>query len=414
MATYYYKDDVKKMLSKIDRDSIATDIKSKAKSWYSDLTDPRQDAERLLKEIFPDYNQVDRKQKKIPDVYEQYKTYESAIFKATYESLDGMFDIQGEDVRSNSMASIWKASLIYDFDKIKLKNTLDACLTDWITKGEACALVRWDEDIERVPEVVEMFKIDEATGQQVSDGFEQQMVNKITYQGADIKRVDPHQVFYDKSQKYNWDMCGKIIRMFLPIQYILANEQYKLNAREKKELRDLIAENKTGDTRSNINSDKNNIDTTIVGNTLEVLEYRGDYIIPDSGDIVRNALIVIVAGKYVAILDEDKTPKCTLIMATYLERPDTLRGQSPLKPTYILSDIENKCMDLQMTSWELNTVPTFLAPKGSFPINTKVRAGEPVFYDTDIIGGNPPVKLDFSSGMRGFDFQEFFKRKMIS
>ena len=241
MATYYYKDDVKKMLSKIDRDSIATDIKSKAKSWYSDLTDPRQDAERLLKEIFPDYNQVDRKQKKIPDVYEQYKTYESAIFKATYESLDGMFDIQGEDVRSNSMASIWKASLIYDFDKIKLKNTLDACLTDWITKGEACALVHWDEDIERVPEVVEMFKIDEATGQQVSDGFEQQMVNKITYQGADIKRVDPHQVFYDKSQKYNWDMCGKIIRMFLPIQYILANEQYKLNAREKKELRDLIS-----------------------------------------------------------------------------------------------------------------------------------------------------------------------------
>jgi hypothetical protein len=408
MGIYYYKGDDRKLLRKAKREEVCTDIVGKFQLWYADLESSRSDTVQILKELFPHYNQKKKEVKKIPDVYEQYKTYTSAMQKSTYQNYDGMVDIEGEDLRSNNLAGAYKASLVYDFYKMNLKGTLDAVLDDWTIKGEGAVFVHWDKKVIRKPTVTQAIEVNEKTGEAdvvIKKGFE----DVVEHEGVHIKRIDPHNLYYDKSQRHNWGMCGKIYRDFIPVQYVLTNQEYSLTNEERKEIQDMV--NKQEQDTDQEHS-KNMRDKKVLGNCIEVLEYRGDYIMPSTNEIIHDVEIVIIAGKYLARLEESKYVKCPIVYGTYLERPDTLRGQSPLKPAYILADVENKCMDLSLKAWELNTTPTFLTPKGALSAYTKLEAGRPIEYDTTVLGGQPPQKLDFSSGMSNFEYQKFFKGKM--
>lgn len=408
MVTYYIKDNKKKLLTKDRRSDIATDIQEKFKLWYEDLSVSRAETLKLLKDIFPGYSSDDQKLKKVPSTYEQFKTYESAIYRATYQNYDGLVDIEGQDLRSNNLAGIYKASLVYDYNNINLKDTLDKILFDWLTKGEGAAYVSWREDIVQVPqrEIVEIF--DETTGQTFQE-IQTVMEDVTTFRGVDIKRIDPHNLYYDKSQRDNWDACGKVYRDFVPIQTILANTSYNLTSQEQKELREMIDPNEDiGDLRNKV------IDSNIkvIGSKIEVLEYYGDYVVPETYDVVRNAEIVVIGGKYIARMEKSLRPKCPIVYNTYLSRPDSNRGQSPMKIPAILNDVENMCVDLMMKAWHLNVDPVFLAPKGSFPTYTRLVPGRPIEYEANLLGAKSPEKVDFSSGLRGFDFDKFFKLKM--
>ena len=71
MRFYYYKDDVKKEIRKIDRDNICSDINNKAKQWSKDVEEVREDYDRVVREIYPSANEYKDQVKMIPDVYEQ-------------------------------------------------------------------------------------------------------------------------------------------------------------------------------------------------------------------------------------------------------------------------------------------------------------------------------------------------------
>ena len=400
MGLYYYQNDTKKQLRKAKRDDICSDILNKLKDWNdADLAQSRDDYVNIAKEIFPSYKRNKQDVKKIPDVYEQYKTYTSAIYKGVFQNYDSMIDIEGLDKRSNDIASIYKASLVYDFNNMQLKKTLLKVLDDWTLKGEGAVFIHWDKEIESIPQMV----IDPETGEP-----KRIMAPNVIRDGLNIKRIDPHNLFYDKSQKDNWQVCGKIYRDFAPIQYVLSNKLYNLTQDERKQLMEMVSSKS-----DNVGDSKSSMDKRTFGNTVEILEYRGDYIIPNTTDIVRNVEIVIVAGKFLAMIKESEYPKCPIVYDCYLSRPDTLRGQGPLKPAYILSEVENMCMDLQMEAWKLSVNPVFIAPKGAFEANAKLVAGKPLYYDPHILGaGTLPMKLDTSAGIRGFEFQQFFKDKI--
>ena len=83
-----------------------------------------------------------------------------------------------------------------------------------------------------------------------------------------------------------------------------------------------------------------------------------------------------------------------------------------MKISAILNDVENMCVDLMMKAWQLNVDPVFLAPKGAFPSYTRLVPGKPIEYEQTILGATAPQKIDFTSGLRGFDFDKFFKDKM--
>ena len=409
MVTYYYKDNQKKLLSRSKRDAIANDIKSKLKLWYQDLTSAREDAVKLLKDLFPGYDNDVYKVKKVPSTYEQLKTYESAIYRATYQNYDGIVDIEGQNLRSNNIASIYKASLVYDYNKINLKATLDKILFDWCVKGEGAAFICWEETYVQVPEVVTIETIDELGNTLTEDVTVTRDV--LENAGVKVKHIDPHNLYYDKTQKSNWQSCGKIYRDFIPIQNILANEDYNLTAQEKAELKDLIQSNRDSQI-SNLHTEKVSEDTTVLNTSVEVLEYYGDYCMPDTYEVVRNAEIVVIAGKYIAKIEQSKRPRCPIVYGSYLDRPDTTRGQSPMKVVGILNEVENMCIDLTLRAWQLNVDPVFLTPKGAFSTYTRLVPGKPIEYDPNILGGSAPQKIDFTSGLRGFDFETFFKNKI--
>ena len=149
MRFYYYKNDNKKEIRKIDRDSICKDIDAKARLWAEDVNEVREDYNRVVKEIYPSANEHSDQVKMIPDVYEQRQSLKANIFKSTYQNYDGMFDIEGLDVASHELSAILKASLVFDCYKIDLQNTLDKILDDYLDKGEASWFTHWTTKVER-------------------------------------------------------------------------------------------------------------------------------------------------------------------------------------------------------------------------------------------------------------------------
>lgn len=411
MRFYYFKDDNKKEIRKIDRDNICSDINEKAKIWSKDVEEVKEDYERVVNEIYPSTNKYKDQVKMIPDVYEQRQSLKANMYKATYQNYDGMFDIEGLDPGSHEMSAMLKSALVYDCYKIDLQSTLDKILDDYIDKGECAWFSHWTTKVERKRVQEEVPTVDEF-GNLIDIQIVNRPQDEVTYEGADIERIDPLNLYFDKSQRRHWDSCGKIYREFVPLNYILSNQDYKLTRDEIASLKDMV-DKKKDDTVYDYNDEYHNIDTKVIGSTVEVMEYYGDYILPN-GDTVRNVIIVVIAGKYLAKLDESLYPVCPIGYTSYNTRPDSLRGQTPLKPALLLNELENKCMDLTMESWLLTTNPPMLSPKGFIKSGVDYKAGGIIEYDVDTLddSGRMPQPLNFSSGMRGFEFQDFFKRKM--
>lgn len=415
MRFYYYKDDNKKEIRKIDRDNICEDINNKAKQWSHDVEEVREDYERVINEIYPSTNEYKDAVKMIPDVYEQRQSLRANIFKATYQNYDGMFDIEGLDPESHEMSAMLKSSLVYDCYKINLQSTLDKILDDYMDKGECAWFSHWTTKVERkrIQEEVPIIGLNK-DGEE--DLIDIEVVNRpkdeIVYEGADIERIDPLNLFFDKSQKSHWESCGKIYREFVPLSYILSNKDYKLTREEIADLKEEVT-NKQKETVFDYADAYHNVDTKFIGSSVEVMEYYGDYILPN-GDTARNVIIVVIAGKYLAKLEESLYPVCPIGYTCYNERPDSLRGQTPLKPALLLNELENKCMDLTMESWLLTTNPPMLAQKGFINQGITYEPGGVIEYDTDTLDepGRMPQPLNFSAGLRGFEFQDFFKKKM--
>jgi hypothetical protein len=415
MRFYYYKDNNKKEIRKIDRDNICCDINNKAKIWSKDVEEVREDYDRVVNEIYPSTHEYKDQVKMIPDVYEQRQSLKANMYKATYQNYDGMFDIEGLDPESHEMSAMLKSALVYDCYKIDLQSTLDKILDDYIDKGEAAWFAHWTTKVERkrIQEKVPIIGINELGEEDLLDV---EVINRpkdeIVYEGADIERIDPLNLYFDKSQRSHWESCGKIYREFVPLNYILSNQDYKLTREEISELKNLVSQRKN-ETVYNYSDEYYDIDTKVLGSTVEVMEYYGDYILPN-GDVARNVIIVVIAGKYLAKLDESLYPACPIGYATYNERPDSLRGQTPLKPALLLNELENKCMDLTMEAWLLSTNPPVLAQKGFINSGITYEPGGVIEYNVDTLDdpGRMPQPLNFSAGLRGFDFQDFFKRKM--
>lgn len=412
MTTFYYRNNKKVTLNPEKRQRICTEINNEFKQFYRDLSEPKEEATSILSELFPGYSSDQEKINKIPSLYEQYKTYTSAIQRACYPSLEAILDIKGLDLKSNNLAATYKASLIYDWYNINMLTTLDKCQDDWAIKGEAAAYICWKEDIVQVEDEIPVPTVDLETGLPRLDIVKQKR-DILTFRAVDAKRIDPHNLYFDKSQVDNWQHCRKIYRDFISVENIFANTSYNLTVSEKNELKELVYNPRNNRTLNNGYESKISEDTKVYGSTVEVLEFEGDFIDPVTYEIIPNVEATVVAGKYLAKFEKSKKPLSSIVWAAYLKRPDTGRGQSPLRIPEILNTVQNMCADLTMASWKLNTYPTYMAPKGMLPSYIDLQPGQVVEYDaSDLSTQAVPQKMDFSSGLRGFDFSDFFQRRM--
>lgn len=377
------------------------------KSYYKNLVPSFRETADVLKELYPDTSD-NNKISKIPDLYEQYKTYSSALQQACYPDYRAIVDIEGLDLRSNSLSSAYKSSLIYDWYNIDLMKQLDKAAQNWCIKGEAAFYVCWKQDIYQTTTEVNNEFLNEFTGETVSEKIKVRE-NIPTFEGVDVKSIDPHNLFYDRSQEDQWDECRKIYRDYISLDDILANTSYNLTPDEKKEIKELFKtsqENKTNKLPCDENS-------KIYGNTIEVLEFEGNFVIPDTNERLRRIEATVIAGKYLAKFIESDKPKSPYVYAKYMERPDTGRGQSPLKIPSILNAVQNMTMDLVMRCYSLMANPPFLAVKGTFPQSINVTPGKPIYYGGDEFVTTPvaPQRLDFSAGLSGYNMIDFLKNR---
>lgn len=413
MTTYYYKANKKVSLTPEKRERICKEIKSNFCQYFADLEDPKQETVDILAKLFPGYDDTDNKLDKIPSLYEQYKTYTSAIQRACYPSYDAILDVKGLNLESNNVAATYKASLIYDWYNIDLESTLDKCQDDWAIKGEAAAYICWREDVVQIDDEIPVVNIDPQTLLPVQEIIKQKR-DITTFRAVDVKRIDPHNLYFDKSQIDNWQHCKKIYRDFIAVENVLANTSYNLTAAEKREIKALVYDSQK-QTKNNMFDTKITKDTTTYGTTVEVLEFEGDYVDPETYEVYTNIEATVIAGKYLAKFQESRKPMSSIIWAAYMKRPDTGRGQSPLRIPEILNAVQNMCADLTMRAWKLNTYPTYLAPKGMLPNHVNLEPGQVVEYDaSDLSQQGGPQRMDFSQGLRGFDFSDFFQRRMES
>lgn len=337
-------------------------------------------------------------------MYEQYKTYSSAIQQTCYPDYRAMVDIEGLDLRSNALASAYKSSLIYDWDNIDLMSTIDKTAQDWCIKGESALYVYWKEEYYQQTETVNNEYIDPETLEVVTEKIRVRE-NVPVFKGVDVKRIDPHNLFFDNTQVDDWDNCRKIYRDFVPLETILANTSYKLTPEEKTKLKELVKS-----TDKDLIQEDVNCDTKVVGNTIEVLEFEGTFTLPDSTETLRRIEATVIAGQFLAKFQESDRPKSPYIWNAYLKRPDTGRGQSPLKIPAILNSVQNMCMDLVMKCYLLMVNPPFLAPTGAFPQGINIKEGMPIYYNlTDL--EQSPQRLDFSQGLSGYNMIDFLKNR---
>lgn len=407
MTTYFYKENKKVTLTPEKREAICADIKGMLKCWYKDLEPSRRETADILKKIFPDTS--DSKIDKVPDLYEQHQTYMAAIQRACYPDYGAIVDVEGLDLSSNALASTYKASLIYDWYNIDLLKEIDKANFDWSVKGEASFYVQWKQEVYQKTTDVTNEYIDEATGEIVRETIKVREDVPV-YECVDVKEIDPHSLYFDKSQVDDWNNCRKIYRDFVPLEQVLANQNYNLTNDEKRTLKELVKANNKEENNNPLTL-KMDEKTVIYGNTVEVLEFEGTYTMPD-GETLRRMEATVIAGRFLSQFKESDKPQSPYIWDAYLRRPDTGRGQSPLVIPSVLNDVENMVMDLMMRCYLLVSNPPFLTPKGMLAPNFKVEAGKPIEYDHYIAEGHTPQKLDFSGGFNGYNLLNFTRNKI--
>lgn len=407
MTTYFYKENKRVTLTPEKREAICADIKGMLKCWYKDLEPSKRETADILKKLFPDTS--DSKIDKVPDLYEQHQTYMAALQRACYPDYGAIVDVEGLDLSSNALASTYKASLIYDWYNIDLLKEIDKANFDWSVKGEGAFYVQWKQEVyQKTTDVINEY-IDEATGEVVRETIKVREDVPV-YECVDTKEIDPHSLYFDKSQVDDWDNCRKIYRDFVPLEQILANQNYNLTNDEKKALKELVKTNKE-DKDNNPLTLKMDENTVVYGNTVEVLEFEGTYTMPD-GETLRRMEATVIAGRFLSQFKESDKPQSPYVWDAYLRRPDTGRGQSPLLIPAVLNDVENMVMDLMMRCYLLVANPPFLTPKGMLAPNFKVEGGKPIEYDHYIAEGHVPQKLDFSGGFNGYNLLDFTRNKI--
>lgn len=402
MVTYFYKENKKVSLNPERRQAICTDIKGMFKRYYKDLDPSRKETAEILKSLFPDTNP--EKMEKVPDLYQQHQTYSSALFRACIPSYQAIVDIDGQDLPSNELASTYKASLIYDWENIELMKTLVKILYDWTVKGEASAYIQWRvETYQQVSTVTNEYEDD--NGELVTETLKVRE-NIPIFECTDVKYIDPHSLYFDRSQVDDWENCRKIYRDFVPLEQILANTSYDLTSEDKRKLKELVK-------ASNENNLKDmNEHTVVYGNTVEVLEFEGTYTLPDSLEPLRRIEATVIAGQFLSQFKESDKPQSPFIWKPYMERPDTGRGQSPMKIPSIINAVENMVMDLVMTCYKLVANPPYLCPKGAIPYSVDIQPGMPVEWEGDLLEQEIPIKMDFSGGLQGYALNNYLTQKM--
>ena len=86
----------------------------------------------------------------LPEIYELAQTLKSHIVQNLYSHPDGMFDVAGVDVKTQSFANRQKAMLVNTFESMKIEDEMEKIVDSVVETGEVTLFVGWETKTKKV------------------------------------------------------------------------------------------------------------------------------------------------------------------------------------------------------------------------------------------------------------------------
>lgn len=330
----------------------------------------------------------------LPEIYELAQTLKAHISENLYSHPESMFDVSGKNPQTQMLANRQKAMLVNTFEEMNLEEEIEKMIDSIVETGESTLFVGWQTKtkITRRPQTLE-----EQLVNPTESGFviEEQTI----YDNAKVKFIKSEDFVFDKNNCDNWDNCAKVYRTYSSIHDIISDKANNaLNDEKIENLKSLINNKKSKNT---------SCDKAVEDNKCEILEYWGDIEL-DSGEILKNQLIVVAGRKEIIRMEENPFVINPFVYANIIKSPDTERGISPLKVAIILNNISSTILNKQLDALSLMMNPPYLAPKGCFKGEQIVRPGKIIEYDSALMP-QAPTPLNFDNALHGWDFLNYFK-----
>lgn len=338
----------------------------------------------------------------LPDVWELAQTLKSHLMENLYSNPEGMFDVSGSNLQSQSAANAQKAMLVNYFEKMNVADEIEKIVDSVVECGEATLVVGWQTKTKTI-------RRPKSLAEQISNPQDDAFIleEKVIFDGPQVRFIPAEDFVFDPQRVDSFDNAVKIYRTYSSISEIKANKLNNLlDERKIKELANL-----TLSKPLQVNFLEDNTPKSTKGDTLEILEYWGNITI--DGCIYENMLVVVAGRKEIIRLEQNPFITQPFVHASIMRDPSTARGISPLKIALGISDIASTILNKQLDALSLIINPPYLAPKGCFKGNQEVTPGKIIEYDAALMP-NQPIPLNFSSALQGWDFINFFKSSIES
>jgi len=376
---------VDKITKKFDRYETAR------MSQLSDLTSVR----NAIYNITSPVNNAWTSRVNLPNIYELAQTLKAHITQNIYSHPEAMFDVAGTTEKSQACANKQKAMLVKTFEEMDFESELEKIVDGIVEAGEATLFIGWETRFKRIRRAK---TFEEKLLSQDNKGFV--IEEKLVYDNAKIKYIQPEDFVFDRNDAENWDRCSKICRSYKTLDEIFSDKSNnKLNPEKLEDLKGVVAKH----IRRNDNTENNK---------LEVLEFLGDIELSD-GTLLKNWFITVAGRRHIIRFESNPFVINPFIHANIIENPSTGRGISPIRVALVLNEISSEILNKQLDALSLMMNPPYLAPKGCFRGQQDVKPGKIIEYDAALMP-NTPTPLNFDKAMVGWDFLNYFKTTIES
>ena len=304
---------------------------------------------------------------KMCKTYMFYCTLLAFIWKNVYQSVSSMFDVSGENQESDNVANKQKALLVDIFEKMEFTKTFDEMIRYFMIYGEIISYSAWSKQYEEIRRPITLDtdakKIPQVAAAVLRGENFYTDIKKI-YDNPKVYAVNPADFVFDVSQRENMDKCPKIYRAWKTADEIIENKFYQIDKDVADDLRNLAKDSTNKEELSNQSNDDLD-EETINCNTIEVLEYWGDF-------KMKNWHIVVAARKHLIKFEKNYRIINPFTFGGFLQDPKTKRHISPLYCVLSLANMQETFLNRTCNLQALEENPPVYAPKGLFTEKEKI------------------------------------------
>ncbi len=395
------KDSAAKSLSPQNKEDIVRDISELFTGWDEVRSKQKLIADKLRPEIYLDErskSSVDEDENWKSDIhlnkiYSLFQTQQAYIWDNIYSNVENLFDVEGTDTISARTANLQKKKLVNTFYKIGIQRKLDTAIEHLGSVGEVCLFISWRKKYKQIRRPVEGLMVNPGIPMMRQGAFG--IFNQEIYNGANVEAINPLNLVFDPrvnpEESEKWDACGKIIKSWETYSAIAANKLFKLSAEELNSIK--ISLLNPGHDKDEPESVK--VDNTIDNDRIEVLQYWGDYTMPD-GEILKNWHIVVIGRRYLAVFEPNRWVINPIINMALFRDVESKRGIPELWSIYDLCKEQENKVNLQNNAQMLNLNPPAYAPEGFFKENrVRLFPGKQVEYKQGLEDPSAIIKMSF-------------------